>query len=68
MQFETKVLGGLPVTVEYLINGRWEIVQVAKKPCKKPKWIFDRLTDKERESIQNEIRYNLNLDKLHGNH
>ena len=69
MQFETKVLGGLPVTVEYMITGHWTISAVNKKECKKkPQWIINRLSDKGREALDAEIKANIASDKIYGNH
>lgn len=69
MQFETKVLGGLPVTVEYMVTGHWTISAVNKKECKKkPFWIFNRLPDSDLQDIEIKIRANIALDKLYGNH
>ncbi len=68
IEFDTTVLGGLPVTVEATFAGadpdvgifsayvdEWEIVAVNGRYCKKsPEWIYKRLTDKDEESIQEE--------------
>ena len=48
-QFDTTVLGGLPVTIEFDETGlncsEWDIVAVNSRPCKTyPKWLHNRLT------------------------
>lgn len=57
MQTEIRILGGLPVTVEFTVCpaepdvgimndyiDEWEIVEVAGKPCKKsPSWLYTRI-------------------------
>lgn len=60
MEIDIKVLGGLPVTVSYTIDGpdydvgymsaglgEWEITHINGKRCKKPpQWLYNRLDAK----------------------
>ncbi len=64
--FDTEVLGGLPVTVEFTTTGydnrdcgggvddvdEWCIVAIAGRLCRKaPQWIYDRLKPSDEDTI-----------------
>lgn len=69
-EFDTTVLGGLPVTIEFDITGydnrdvgggdaneidKWSIVAVGSRLCKKsPNWIYSRLTSQDECRIYEE--------------
>lgn len=68
-EFDTTVLGGLPVTIEFTTTGYdnrdcgggvddvddWSIVAVAGRVCKKaPKWIYKRMTAADDERVTEE--------------
>lgn len=69
-EFDTTVLGGLPVTIEFDTTGydnrdvgggdanevaEWSIVAVAGRVCKKtPSWIYSRLTRADEDRIYEE--------------
>jgi hypothetical protein len=68
-EFDTTVLGGLPVTVEFTTTGYdnrdcgggvddvddWSIVAVAGKFCKKaPAWIYARMSKGDNERVTEE--------------
>lgn len=61
-EFDTKVLGGLPVTIEFNVREYfdgtdydWSIVAVAGKTCKKhPYWVTNKLTTDEEYRITEE--------------
>ena len=64
--FETTVLGGLPVTIAYRTTGHdnrdvgcgvddldeWEIIAVNGKPIKDDSWIMRRLSKADRQEIE----------------
>lgn len=60
IEFETSVLGGLPVTVAAEFYGRnlneWWITEVAGRPVKAnaPQWIYRKLTRDDRAEIVEE--------------
>lgn len=68
-EFDTTVLGGLPVTIEFSTTGYdnrdvglgiddvddWSIVAVAGRACKKvPTWVYNRLTKDDESRIVEE--------------
>lgn len=68
-EFDTTVMGGLPVTVEFTTTGydnrdcgggvddvdEWDIVAVGGKVCKKrPKWVYDRMSAADESRITEE--------------
>ena len=68
-EFDTTVLGGLPVTIEFTTTGydntdvgggiddvdEWSIIAVGGKTCNKaPNWITDKLTGAEGSRIMDE--------------
>jgi hypothetical protein len=59
-----KILGGLPVTIEYSIDEpsgllhSWKITEINERPCKKlPTWLYNRINAKVGEAtrISNDI-------------
>lgn len=69
MQVELKVLGGLPVTVEYEVEGPdesvglfgyalddWRVIEINGRKCKKaPQWLYDRIDAKKGEKERIEL-------------
>ncbi len=65
MRTEMKILGGLPVTIEFTICpaepdvgifseyvDEWEVVEINSKPCKKaPGWLYSRIDKTEGEEV-----------------
>lgn len=56
MKFDTTILGGFPVTIQFNVLGKgftvddspvldsWDIIAINGKPCKtSPKWLYERI-------------------------
>jgi hypothetical protein len=66
MLFKIKVLGGLEVTIDCRTGGFWAIVEVMGKPRKKrPQWLYDRLSDDDRQNIETEVCRQLMIKRVY---
>lgn len=60
VEFDTTVIGGLPVTVRGTVYGsevdEWWICAVAGRACKtKPIWVYKRMSADDREKIVEDV-------------